>query len=192
MKTLKQHLFEALRVKAGTKLSSKKIIVKTKKEFQDIVKAKILSAKNGVLNLSHIRFENFISLSEIFENVNLYKIKKINVFEWEMPNATSLQNTFANLDQIEEIDGLGTWNVENIINFHRMFYNCKNLKHVDGIENWNINLSKIRLITYMFYNCSKLNIDISSWGFYDSNGVLTTELSLYNLYKNSGVKIKAD
>lgn len=191
MKTLKQHLFEALRVKTGAKLSAKKTVVKTKKEFQDILKTKLLNAKDGVLNLNHITFENFNSFAGLFENVNLHKIKKINVFGWEMPDTTSFQNTFADLDQIEEIDGLRTWNVENIINFHRMFYNCKELKHIDGIENWNIDLSKVKVISYMFYNCLKLNIDISSWGFYDSNGVLTTDLSLYNLYKNSGVKIKS-
>jgi hypothetical protein len=190
MKTLKQHLFEALRIKTGAKISTKKLIVKSKKEFQDILKNKILSAKDGVLNLNHITFENFNSFRELFENVNLYKIKKITVFGWEMPDTTSLENTFANLDQIEEIDGLRTWNIDNITNFHKMFYNCKELKYVDGIENWNIDLSKIKSISYMFYNCLKLNKDISSWGFYDSNGILTTDLSLYNLYKNSGVKIK--
>ena len=42
-----------------------------------------------------------------------------------------------------------------------MFYNCSNLKIIKNIENWQ--LPNIKNVRKMFYNCVKLNVDLSNW-----------------------------
>ena len=42
-----------------------------------------------------------------------------------------------------------------------MFYGCSNLKIIKNIENWQ--LPNIKNVSYMFCNCTKLDVDLSNW-----------------------------
>ena len=55
-----------------------------------------------------------------------------------------------------------------------MFYCCKNYKG-EGLENWNVN--KVTNMQYMFYDCKKLNCNLSNW---DVSKVEDTTVMFYN------------
>ena len=42
-----------------------------------------------------------------------------------------------------------------------MFDDCLNLKIIKNIENWQ--LPNIMDVSYMFYKCHKLDVDLSNW-----------------------------
>ena len=59
-----------------------------------------------------------------------------------------------------------------IVNASHMFDSCTSLEYI-----YNFNLQKVEDLSYIFYNCTKLNIQISSWNF---NTVKKMEFMFYN------------
>ena len=64
--------------------------------------------------------------------------------------------------KFEYID-ISYWNVSNVKNMSNMFYNCKQLKYIGDLSNWNV--SNVKSMSDMFFHCEQLKSvgDLSKW-----------------------------
>lgn len=86
------------------------------------------------------------------------KFKGIGLENWDVSNVYNMDHTFFECENFN--CDLSKWDVSNIIIMNGMFEDCINFKG-DGLENWNI--KSATELSYMFYNCSSLNCDLSNW-----------------------------
>ena len=63
-------------------------------------------------------------------------------------------------ENLVELD-LTNWNPKKKKKTRYMFDDCSNLKIIKNIENWQ--LPNIKDVSYMFYYCAKLDVDLSNW-----------------------------
>ena len=69
-----------------------------------------------------------------------------------------------------------------------MFHRCLNLKIIKNIENWQ--LPNIKEVSYMFYKCAKLNVDLSNWDLTNIEDYLKEEIvSFSGITKNHYPKL---
>lgn len=158
MKTINQYISEKLKI---TKKNTKNniVIVNTLEDLKKEIKTRIISDNNEELDLSNISLsENITSLDLLFAN-NM-KIKKIDVTGWDVSSVKSMSEMFYTCTSLEEVIGLDTWDTSSCESFRRMFYDCNNLTMCD-VERWNI--ESLKDCGYMFKNCNKLALDLTSW-----------------------------
>ena len=84
-----------------------------------------------------------------------------------------------NTGNFKKID-ISEWNVSNVKNMTYMFYNCNKLKYIGDISEWDV--SKVKNMNSMFYKCIKLKYigDLSSW---DVSNVENMEAMFYHCDK---------
>ena len=67
---------------------------------------------------------------------------------------------FSYCEKLVELD-LTNWNPILLKTAWNMFSYCSNLKIIKNVENWQ--LPNIQDAAYMFYKCTKLDVDLSNW-----------------------------
>ena len=89
------------------------------------------------------------------------KLKKIiGIENLDVSNVEDTHGMFYCCENLVELD-LTNWNPISLQNAWSMFYRCSNLKIIKNIENWQ--LPNIKDVSYMFYDCDKLDVDLSNW-----------------------------
>ena len=162
MITLSQYINEYLIKKKIDKVRDNKTpILYTPKDKKELLKIICKLLKSGKTNLNCIDTSNITDMSDLFSDVENKKhipVKDIDISEWNVSNVT---NMFAMFYACEHFDSdLSNWDVSKVDNMHTMFADCKNFTG-KGLENWNT--AKLEILTNTFYNCYKLDCDLSNW-----------------------------
>ena len=71
---------------------------------------------------------------------------------------TNILATFVDIKLRQNID-VSLWDVSNVKDMHNMFYDCKDFNC--DLSRWNV--SNVENMNCMFFNCHKFNSDLSRW-----------------------------
>ena len=140
MKTLKQHIFEKLKV------SKQKytLFPKTKDELKQMIEDEI--SKNGnECSLNHI------NVSKITDMSNLFRYSEFNgdISEWDV---SSVRDMYSMFDSSKFNGDISDWDVSNVTNMAGMFQNS--IFNGD-ISDWDV--SSVKDMGYMFGNSPLIN-----------------------------------
>ena len=181
MKSLNEYIIEKILINKSSKLN--KIKVETKDQLKSIIRERYNNNKSFVY-LSDIDVSELNDLSSIFDGL---KIEVVDISGWDTSNVTTMAYMFAECEDIKKIIGIENLDVSKLQSANAMFYGCQNLVELDltnwnpillnsawnmfsycsnlkiikNIENWQ--LPNIKNVSYMFYKCTKLDVDLSNW-----------------------------
>ena len=116
------------------------------------------------INLNDIDVSEINDLEDIFYYIGMnYKIKAIDISDWNVSHVTSFKSMFAECSYLQYVGDLSRWNVSECTNFASMFIDCKFLKNIGDISRWK--MTKANDIHSMFSGCKRLeNIgDAGQW-----------------------------
>ena len=150
MKTLKQHIDEALKI--GNNLSEWSAYScqpKTNKELKKIIEERI--SKEGTnCDLNDIDVSQITNMSDLFYNSEFNG----DISKWDVSNVKEMWCTFS----YSKFNGdISNWDVSNVENMRCMFYNAE---FNQDISKWDT--SKVEDMYFMF-DKAKFNHDISNW-----------------------------
>ena len=196
MKSLNQYIIEKILINKSSKLN--KIKVESKDQLQSIIQERYNKNKLFI-DLTDLDISELDDLCDIFDRLN--KVEVINIYGWNTSNVITMEDMFCFCGKLKNIIGIENLDVSNVEYANNMFYECKNLVELDltnwnpvslqdayemfsgcsnlkiikNIENWQ--LPNIKDISYMFYKCAKLDVDLSNWNLtnikYSSNLKMT-------------------
>ena len=150
MKTLKQHINEALKIgKNLSEWSAYSCQPKNKKELQEIIKDRI-SKEGPNCDLNDID----VSLIEDMSYLFCWSKFTGDISKWDVSNVNNMEGMFASSNFTGDIS---KWNTSKVENMDSMFARSKFNK---DISNWDV--SGVNNMSMMFYK-SKFNQDISKW-----------------------------
>ena len=181
MKSLNQYIIEKILINKNSKLNKKK--VESKEQLQSIIQERY-NNNNSFIDLTDIDISELDNLSSIFCGL---KLEVVDISGWDTSNVTAMAYMFSRCKNLKNIIGienldvlklkranfmfdscenlveldLTNWNPISLENAWSMFYRCSNLKIIKNIENWQ--LPNIKEVSYMFYYCAKLDVDLSNW-----------------------------
>ena len=136
MKTLKQHIFEKLKVSAKN-TTKHTLFPETKIELKEMIEDEIFENGNEC-SLNHINVSKITNMS------NLFRYSKFNgdISEWNVSNAKTMEGMFWGSNFNGDISN---WDVSNVTNMYCMFYDSK---FNGNISNWDV--SSVRDMYGMF------------------------------------------
>ena len=150
MKTLKQHINEALKIgKNLSEWSAYSCQPKTKDELREIVKNRI-SKEGPNCDLNDIDVSLIKDMSHMFAGLEFNG----DISKWNVRNVENMSWMF---DYSMFNGDISKWNVSNVKNMRSMFHKAK---FNGDISEWDV--SKVEDMWYMFSN-SDFNKDISNW-----------------------------
>ena len=182
MKSLNQYIIEKILINKSSKLY--KIKVESKDQLKSIIWERYINNISFVY-LSDIDVSELDDLSGIFEILN--NLEVVDISGWDTSNVIYMNDMFLACENIKKIIGIENLDVsklenadsmfsycENLVELDltnwnpillktawNMFSCCSNLKNIKNIENWQ--LPNIKDVSYMFYYCTKLDVDLSNW-----------------------------
>ena len=114
MKSLKQHIFEKLKV-SGRNTTKHTLFPETREELDEMIRNE-LSAKGYICSLNHIDVSRITDMHELFRNFDFNGI----ISEWDVSNVTDMHEMFA----YSKFNGnISNWDVSNVSNMGDMFKN---------------------------------------------------------------------
>ena len=182
MKSLNQYIIEKILINKNSKLN--KIKVETLIQLKSIIWERYHN-NNSFISLTDIDISELDDLSGVFARLN--KVEVIDISGWDTSNVTFMEEMFRKCSKLKNIIGIENLDVSKLKNANSMFYMCENLVELDltnwnpillnsawnmfsycsnlkiikNIENWQ--LPNIKNVSYMFYECTKLDVDLSNW-----------------------------
>ena len=184
MKSLNQYIIEKILINKSSKFINKKIKVETLIQLKSIIWERYHN-NNSFIDLTDIDISELDDLSGVFARLN--KVEVIDISGWDTSNVTFMEEMFRKCSKLKNIIGIENLDVsrsedvsymfyggENLVELDltnwnpillnsawNMFSYCSNLKIIKNIENWQ--LPNIQDVSYMFYECTKLDVDLSNW-----------------------------
>ena len=194
MKSLNEYIIEKILINKSSKFN--KIKVESKDQLQSIIQKRYHS-NNSFISLTDIDISELDNLSSIFCGL---KLEVVDISGWDTSNVTAMAYMFSRCKNLKNIIGienldvsklkranfmfdscenlveldLTNWNPISLQNAWSMFYRCSILKFIKNIENWQ--LPNINDVSYMFYNCTKLDVDLSNWDLSNLQNSLKLEI----------------
>ena len=194
MKSLNEYIIEKILINKSSKFN--KIKVESKDQLEAIIQ-KRYNNNNAFIDLTDIDISKLDNLSSIFCGL---KLEVVDISGWDTSNVTAMAYMFSRCKNLKNIIGienldvlklkranfmfdscenlveldLTNWNPISLENAWSMFYRCPNLKIIKNIENWQ--LPNINDVSYMFYNCAKLDVDLSNWDLSNLKNSLKLEI----------------
>ena len=182
MKSLNEYIIEKILINKSSKFINK-IKVDTKTQLRSIIWERYNNNKS-FLDLTDIDVSELDDLSDIFYQ---FLVEVVDISGWDISNVTIMDAMFGCCEKLKKIIGienldvsklenansmfymcenlveldLTKWNPVSLQNTSDMFYGCSNLKIIKNIENWQ--LTNIKDVSYIFYDCAKLDVDLSNW-----------------------------
>ena len=133
MKTLKQHIFEKLKVSKNPYT----LFPETKDELKRMVADEILKYGNKC-SLNHINVSKITDMSSLFFNTTFNG----DISDWNVSNVKNMKDMFYGAKFNGDISG---WDVSNVENMYAMFLSAK---FSGDISNWDV--SRVRNMSYIF------------------------------------------
>ena len=150
MKTLKQHIDEALKIgKNLHEWSAYSCQPNTKDELKEIIEERI-SKEGPNCDLNDIDVSQITNMSDLFYNSEFNG----NISKWDVSNVKEMWCMFSHSKFNQDISN---WDVSNVENMRCMFYNAE---FNQDISKWNT--SNVKNMSYTFFH-AKFNHDISNW-----------------------------
>ena len=194
MKSLNEYIIEKILINKSSKFN--KIKVESKDQLEAIIQ-KRYNNNNSFIDLTDIDISELDNLSSIFCGL---KLEVVDISGWDTSNVTAMAYMFSRCKNLKNIIGienldvlklkranfmfdscenlveldLTNWNPISLENAWSMFYRCSNLKIIKNIEIWQ--LPNINDVSYMFYNCAKLDVDLSNWDLSNLKNSLKLEI----------------
>ena len=136
------------------------------KTFSEFINESIWSDMQDRSIGKTVRQEDLITTNEDLRNKiqELYKEQG----EGDTLDVSSLTNTikcddfayiFKGYENVKHIIGLEDWDISNVKNMEYMFWNCETFN--SDLSKWNV--SKVTNMTGMFKGCGNFNCDLSKW-----------------------------
>lgn len=114
---------------------------------------------SSVIGLNTWDTSNVTNTSTMFRNCN--NIKNIDMSGWDMRKNTTMSMMFRDATGVTYINTKNWKWSSTSVNVTYMFNGCSSLQTIEGIEDWDVTNSTS--FVYMFMNCRKLNMDVSTW-----------------------------
>ena len=182
MKSLNQYIIEKILINKSSKFINK-IKVESKDQLKSIIQERYNKNKLFI-DLTDLNISELDDLSDIFYQ---FLVEVVDISGWDTSNVITMEDMFCCCKKLKKIIGienldvskleytnhmfyecknlveldLTNWNPISLQNTYDMFYDCSNLKIIKNIENWQ--LPNIKDVSYMFYKCTKLDVDLSNW-----------------------------
>ena len=182
MKSLSQYIIEKVLINKKSKFINK-IKVETREQLQLIIEERYNNNKSFV-DLTNLDISELDDLSYIFYGLNM---EVVDISGWDTSNVITMACMFNRCKKLKKIIGIENLDVSKLEDANSMFYmcenlveldltnwnpkllqktrymfdDCSNLKIIKNIENWQ--LPNIKDVSYMFYYCAKLDVDLSNW-----------------------------
>ena len=182
MKSLNQYIIEKILINKKSKF---KIKVESKDQLLSIIEERYNDNKS-FLDLTDLDISDLDNLSYIFCEL---LVEVVDISSWNTSNVTTMAYMFCHCKKLKKIIGIENLDVsklenanfmfsycENLVELDLtnwnpisfqytsdMFYRCSNLKMIKNIEN--LKLPNIKNVSFMFYGCAKLDVDLSNWNF---------------------------
>ena len=138
MKTLKQHIFEKLKVSVRN-TTKHTLFSKTTDELQQMIKDEI-SKHGNECSLNHIDVSEITDMSELFYGSNFNG----DISEWDVSNVKDMKVMFCN----SKFNGdISEWDVSNVKDMTGMFYESIFDEDISG---WDV--SNVTDMSWMFYD----------------------------------------
>jgi surface protein len=161
MKSIKQHIYEALKINSKSKVvkNDYKYFPKTKNELIENIREHF---KNNIYDLNDIDTSEIVNMSNLFDKFSYSQkdldltnyFEKINISKWNVSNVKEMFNLFRATNFNGDISG---WDVSKVTNMRCMFGFSK---FNGDISQWDV--SNVEDMDFMFKN-SEFNQDISDW-----------------------------
>ena len=139
------------------------VVVTDRKEFYDWIHDNYQWVKSldEIPNIRNIRFENIVSLGDIFAYMD--NLKDISALaSWDVSQVCYFDRMFMYCEKLKSLRGLENWDVSNSLTFSDMFYKCDSLKDISALSHWNV--SNSMSFDRMFYCAKDLDVSaLSSW-----------------------------
>ena len=151
MKSIKQHIKEALKINSKSKVikTNYKYFPKTKEELKAIIEQRIKS-KGNTCDLNDIDVSKITNMHRLFYNSDFNG----DISKWDVSNVKYMSRMF----MISKFNGdISKWNVSNVTEMTGMFMNSKFNK---DISKWDV--SNVKNMAWMF-RWTNFNQDISKW-----------------------------
>ena len=155
MKSLNQYIIEKILINKSSKFN--KIKVETRKQLETIILERYNKNKSFI-DLTDIDISELDDLSYIF--YELYSMEVVDISGWDTSNVINMSYMFNRCTKLKKIVGIENLDVSKLKTTKIMFYGCKNLVELD-LTNWNT--ISLENMSYMFCNCTKLDVDLSNW-----------------------------
>ena len=135
-------------------------------DFKTFIKESIWSDMQDRSMGKTVRKEDKITTNEDLKNKiqKLYKEqgegKTLDVSSLtDIINCDDFSGIFEGYKKVKQIIGLEKWDVSHVKYMRSMFYNCYNFN--SDLSNWDV--SNVKDMRFMFQNCKKFNSDLSNW-----------------------------
>ena len=163
MKSLTQFLYESLETRIPTSNSELQELL------LDLVHKNIFDFNS--VNVSKVTDMTFLFATSEFENINF------DISKWDVSHVTNMQSMFDGCTKFN--CDLSQWNTSKVTNMFRMFAGCESFEG-KGLSNFDV--SNVVFFGSMFYDCKKMNSDLSKWNVFkakDMNGMFA-ECKIFN------------
>ncbi len=121
----------------------------------------VIDGNIGWSDFSHLDTSAITSFENMFKGYDDHSATtSLNVGNWDMSNATSLERMFERIGTLINVD-VGAWDVSNVKNMSRMFDGCTKLSVFSG-NHWDV--SNVTDMSEMFNGCKNLDqLDLEFW-----------------------------
>jgi len=127
------------------------------------------------------------NLSYMFFNSHITDFGGLNIADWDMSNATNLQNIFDGL-KMEDFSFIKDWNVSSVTTMSGMFANNSVVKYLP-VEKWDV--SKVNSLYSFVYNDTNLvDLPVENWNvskvtsfsqmFFEASAIKSLDLSKWD------------
>ena len=161
-----------------------------RKIIEDRLDEQGLGTVKEPINLNDIDVSEIDNLENIFYYIGMnYKIKAIDISDWDVSHATSFRSMFAECSHLQYVGDLSRWDVSKGTSFASMFIDCKFLKNIGDVSKWKMtnandvhsmfsgckrlenigdagqwDVSNVKDFNFIFKDCEKLKpIDLNNW-----------------------------
>lgn len=136
MKTLKEIIFEKLKINSKSKVEKQefKYHPNTCLELMEII-GKRIKEEHDNIDFNDIDTSNV----QIMEGVFAYqsKLTNIDISTWNVSDVKSMMEMFAGCKNLESIGDISDWKIESLTDITGMFYGCDKLTNTGDLNKWN-------------------------------------------------------